>query len=376
VLLAAVGTVIGSMLALLRTPAGFPIDGLTTMRITLPLQRYDADARTQFFTTLLERVRALPGVDSATVALQHAPFVFSTARFEIDGQPAGERLPTAFTTVTDARYPETFGIPMRAGRWLDERAAGGSPREVVINDVAAQRYFGEASPIGRRIRIAPPAGDHAWATITGVLAGVRNRGLAAPPAAEIFLPLAQAPERRRSQLHLVVRAAADVPVVRPVQQIVRGLDADLPVYSIATVAQLYDEGLRLRRVSVLLLGAFAALTVALAALGIYGVLSHTVAARTREIGIRLALGARGGQVRWLIARQALLPSLAGIVLGVGLALLTRQVAASLLFGLRTSTLAVAVGAAIVLLVAACAGYVPSRRAARVDPTVTLATPIS
>ncbi len=350
---------------LLLVEPGFNVDGLVAMRLTLPGQRYDGDARTAFFEALTEQARTLPGVTHATVGLQYPPGVFSTSQFEIESStPRSDgTLPSAFHTVAGATYLQTLGIPLKQGRWLDDRATMNAPLEIVINEAAARRYFGDKDAIGRRIRIVGQGSDGRWAEIVGVAADVRNRGIVSQPAPEIFTSLRQAPERRRTQLFLVIRATTpSAGIVSAVRQIVRRMDPDQPVYGVSTVAAGFQAGLATRRATASLLNWSAALALGLAALGIYGMLSHSVTERRREIGLRMALGAGRRQVSVLVIRQALVPAFAGVAIGTLAIYAFSQTLAIWVYGVSPEPMILSVVAFAVLLLAAVAAVLPARRA--------------
>jgi hypothetical protein len=344
------------------------------MRITLPPQRYDGDARIRFFESLLERVRALPETAAAAVAMQYPPNAFTTSQFAIEGRDASGALPSAFHTVASSDLLQTLQVPLAAGRWLKDDAPIAAPLEVVINQVAADRYFPDGA-IGRRIRIAGPGGDPRWAAIVGVTAAVRNRGPAAEPQPEIFTSLRQAPERRRSQLYLLVRSrqpdAAAGGIAAAVRTIVRGMDPDQPVYGVSPVERNFAAALGSRRAAAQLLVAFADVALGLAALGIYGVLSYTVSLRTREIGLRMALGAGRRGLTRLVVSQAFVPVAIGLAAGCAAFLAFERSISAFLYGVSGGAGAVGAVAALTAVVAAGATFLPARRATRVDPLVAL-----
>lgn len=355
---------------ILRTDPGFDPDRLVMMRLTLPLPKYAGTAAMSFFDRLVEGAEALPSVEHATLSNQPPPGLFSRAQFAIDGEPAqrDDSLPSAFYTTAGPSYRETIGMQLVRGRWFDERADRGGPREVVINEATAGRFFADQNPIGRRIRLVGAVSDGAWAEIVGVTADVRNRGLALAPAPEIIGSVRQIPDRRQSQLFLVVRARQTTDgVVGDVRRVVSGLDAGQPVYAITTVAQQFQAGVAQRRAAGRVLLVFCVLALGIAALGIYGVLSHSIGERTREIGVRIALGAPASRVRLMVVSQALWPAAAGIAAGIAALLAGTNVLANWVFGVTPEPVAIGAMSLLICVVALAASALPAWRASRVDP---------
>lgn len=369
--LASTVLLVRSSAALARVDPMFDPSNLVTMRVSLPLQQYDGARAVQFFDDVLDRLRAVPTVVHATAALQHAPFAFSTARFEIAGRAPGRdgELPSAFVTVTASDYLETFGIPLERGRWLLDRADERAPLEAVVNAAAASRYFGGASAIGQRLRVRGQGWGDGWMEIVGVAGNVRNRGLAADPHPEILVSVRQAPARRRSQLYIVARTQGEVGVaVSAVRNIVRELDPELPVYGVSSVEQIFQSNLTSRRLAAWTLSGFGVLAVLLSGLGVYALLSRGMVSRRREIGIRLALGAAPGAVRRLVARDALVPVMCGLLGGALAAWAGGRAIASAMFGLHPDGAAVASAVAILAAASAAGAVLPARRAVRVPPS--------
>jgi putative ABC transport system permease protein len=352
----------------LSTEPGFDNRGVMVMRLTLPLPKYDGPRAMAFFDALVERVGALPSVSSVSLSNQPPPGLFSRAQFAIEGQPEPEQLPSAFFTTAGPRYGETLGLELRHGRWFDARAGRDGVREVVINEPAAQRFFPGENPVGRQVRITPPHSDGRPMAIVGVVRAVRNRGLVPDPAPEIIGSVRQIPDRRQSQLYLVVRARQDTaPLLGDVRGVIAGLDPEQPVYAVSTIASQYETGVAARRATALLLSIFAALALALACLGVYGVMSRSVAARTREIGIRAALGARAPVLGRMIVFDALRPVCSGLLFGALTLVLGRQVLASWVYGVRPEAAPIALTASALAAVALLAAALPAWRASRIDP---------
>ncbi len=361
-------------LRLLQVERGFDDANLLTARFTLPLTKYDGTTALQFFDTLLERTRALPAVSGATLSNQPPPGVFSRSQFEIVGsaQAADGRTPSMFYSTVGSDYPATMDVRLLAGRWLNDAAEASAPREVVINQTLAQRYFPGEDPVGRRIRVLGAANDGMPADIVGVVADVRNAGLVGQVQPEMFASVRQIPDRRRTQVYLVVRTRGEATAILPdVRAIVRSIDPGQPMYAIGTVAEQYAAGVGTRRAAAGVLMVFSALALGLAALGIFGVLSHAVNARTREIGLRVALGADRASVTRLMLGQALRPVAAGLIAGVAVVFGAQQALAAWLYGTTPEALPLAGVAGVVLAVSLAASAWPIRRAARLSPLVAL-----
>jgi predicted permease len=358
---------------LLHVDPGFRTSNLLTMRLTLPAQRYAGDAGRVFFETLLERVRALPDTAAATIALQYPPHVFSTSQFALESRSLDEAdaLPTGFHTIAGAGFLETLGVPLKAGRWLDDDAPFAAPLEVVLNDTAADRYFGDVSPLGKRIRIVGAGFENRWAEIVGVVASVRNRGSSAEPQPELFTSLRQAPERRRSQLFLIVRSNGAPDALASIRRIVAGIDPEQPVYAVSSVQAGFSNGLLPRRIAARLLTIFSLLAIGMAALGVYGTLSHIVAERRQEIGLRLSLGAQRRDVLVMVLRQSLTVASAGAVAGAALSFALTEWASSRLFGVRPELKTIVTASAVIVVIALLASTLPALRASRVNPLVAL-----
>jgi putative ABC transport system permease protein len=270
-------------------------------------------------------------------------------------------------------YFRAMRIPVRRGRGFTAADRDGAPRVAVINEAMARRFFPGEDPVGRRVDFrvgdadepAPPGRQ-----IVGVVGDVRHQGLAQPPGPEIYLPYGQEP---LSLVALVVRTASPPEAMATaVKSAVWAVDPEQPVLAVMGLDRLAAESLALRRVSTMSLGAFAAIALALSALGLYGVMSFSVAGRTREIGVRMALGARRGQILAMVLGQGLAVTGLGVAVGLAGALALTRVLASLLFGVSpTDAASLAAVAVLLVSVALAASYVPARRATRVDPITAL-----
>jgi putative ABC transport system permease protein len=288
--------------------------------------------------------------------------------FQIEGRPprpAGEGLNTNFNLVSP-NYFRALGVPVKSGRHFDGRDAAGATEVVVINEAMARRFWPDEDPLGKRLRI----GENPWRTIVGVVGDVKNDGLGAETRPEMFYPLAQSP---LPFMTLVVRSDTDpAALAAAVRGAVREVDKEQPVYDVKTMEQRVNESVSSQRLTALLVGLFAALAVTLAAVGIYGVISYTVTQRTHEIGVRVALGARGVDVLRLVVAQGMRLVLAGVGLGIVGALALTRLVSSFFFGVSAADPAVYGGVSLLLVaVALLACLIPARRAAKTDPMVAL-----
>lgn len=370
VLLAGSGLLVSSFVKLGRVEPGFEPANVLTMRLTLAWQRYDRTAIEPFFQELRERVGAIAGVSDVATTSQFAPLVFSRNQFVIEGavSTAESALPVAYTTVASPGYFDALRIPLSRGRAFTEADRAGTPLVAVINEAAAQRYFPGQQALGRRIRLLN--GD--WIEIVGVVGSTRNVGLERDPEPELFASTLQQ-SGLSNQMFLVVRTEGSPRSVLPaIREAVHSLDPEQPVYLVRTLEEAISGTQTPRRVSMAALTAFGVFALLLAAVGIYAVVAYAASQRTREIGVRMALGAESAQVRRLVVRQALVPVGIGVVIGMVAAAGFGRVMSSLLFGVSGND-PVALGSAGLLLsaAAALASYLPALRASGLDPVTAL-----
>jgi putative ABC transport system permease protein len=280
--------------------------------------------------------------------------------------------PRPLTTLVTPGYFETLGIPLLAGRAFDGSDGADTPLVVVVNEAAAARYYPGSSPVGRRVKVGGPEDDSPWLEIVGVVGSTQNRGLERDPDPEVFA-LHEQVGQEQNQLFLLLRAESEPRALLPaVRALVAEMDPDQPVYGIQTVSEAFASSIASRRATTLLLSIFGGFALALAAVGIYAVVSFTVSERTQEIGLRVALGADAAGVRWLVVRQALLPVLIGAVVGLGLTVPLGAGLQAILFEISgTDPLTLASVAALLVGVAAMASFVPAWRASRLDPVEAL-----
>jgi predicted permease len=372
VLLVSCGLLLRSLDRLQRVDPGLAAAEIVGFRVTLPQERYGPAARMPFFRELQERVSRLPGVASATVVDQYPPIAFSRIRFRIVGETRrADELPSALLTGVTPPYLGTVGGRLLSGRFLAEDDGIGRPWVAVVNETAAKRYFGGPAAVGRAFEFDDD-GRALRVEVVGVVADARNRGLDRGADPEIFISLLQNPNPPNQHFVLVRARTEPLSLVPALRAQVKGLDPEQPIYAVQTVEQaLESQGLP-RRVASSLLLALTAVALVLAGTGIYAVVSHATAARTREIGVRIALGAREAQVRGLVVRQALWPATLGGALGLSAAVFVAKGLGGLLYGTRPSDpLTLAAACALLVLLAAAASDGPARRAARVDPVSAL-----
>jgi putative ABC transport system permease protein len=374
-LLIGAGLLLRSLQRLTNVDPGFRPASVVAIGLPLPQPQYGAAAKqTGFYQQLLERVRTAPGVEAAG-AVFPVPLSGSSAgaTFSIDGRPAGPR--GANSTVLSWATPgyfATMGIPVVEGRAITDQDRDGAPPVVVVNRAFVRRYFPGQSPIGQRIKLTDDPADTTagWMTIAGVAADTRPASLDKAPAPEVFLPHLQNPWPSMS---LVIRThGRPEAAVAAVRREIAALDPNLPVDKVRPLREIVDKAVAEPRFRTLLLGLFATLALVLAAVGIYGVISFTVARRTREVGVRMALGATPGDVVRLFVRRGLRPVLVGLLVGTGASLALARVLRGLLFDVE-ATDPVTFAAVIVVLagVATLASWVPARRATRVQPATAL-----
>ena len=375
VLLVGAGLLLRSFVRLQRTDAGFSPERILTARVTLPRSSYQEPERQAVFAEgLLERLGALPGVQSAALASE-APLSDGASywAFALEGvePPPPEAVQDAVVFRASAGYFETFGIPLVKGRLIAPSDRADAPPVAVVSEAMARRYWPAANPVGRRITFGNPADTAStWLTVIGVVGDVRQEGPTVPAYPQIYVPLAQV--GARSMLMALRTGGEPLALVPSVKAAVSALDAGLALSRVATMEQRVAGALARPRVNALVLAGFAATALLLAAVGLYGVIAYGVVQRSRELGIRLALGAKGDDVVRLVLQGAVLPVVGGVLLGLAGALAAGRLHGSLLYGVpSTDPLTFAVVTGFLLSVALLASWVPARRAARADPMTAL-----
>jgi predicted permease len=366
VLLIGAGLLVRSLTQLQRTDLGYSLDSVLTFELNLGGPRYNSsEVQDQFFDALYSRIAALPGVvavgGSGNIPLRGG----SSASLAIDGRPVPEgRLPeVGYQPVSDDLF-KAMGIPLKSGRAFGASDHNTAPRVAMVSEGLAKAQWPNANPIGARIRLGPnPASP--LHEIVGVVGDVRM-GVSEPPRPTVYV---SARQDHWGGAAIVVRTTGDPMALLPaVRREVRAIDATLPVTSASSMRQAQAERLTDRRLPMQLMAAFALLALALAAVGVYGVMAYSVASRTREIGVRVALGAQPRNVFGMVVRQGLGPAAVGLALGLVGAVALGGVLRKLLYGVAPTDPATFAAVTVVLLaVAVAACLVPARRALKVDP---------
>jgi len=376
VLLVGAGLALRSFVKLQRVDTGFDTENVLTFQLRLFGKRYqDAKSVRDFYQQLIERLEAQPGVEAAGAVLIRPlegvigwDVPYATANQSPD-EAKRNRVPN-FEVVTP-HYFRSVGLPLKVGREFTERDTEESPKVVIISEAMAQSIFAPGvDPVGQRLRLFDPTDpDNSWRTVVGVVGDARYREVR-DARWDVYVPYRQFAFPVR---YITVRTASDPAAFSAVvRREVAALDPQQAVTSVKTTAQLFSENVARPRFNSLLLGLLAALAALLAALGIYGVISYAVAQRTREIGVRIALGAQRGDVLRLVFKQGLTLIVSGIVIGLVGAFLLSRLMESLLFGISATDPATFIVVSLLLVVVALlACYIPARRAMKVDPMVAL-----
>jgi putative ABC transport system permease protein len=371
VLLVGAGLMTRSFAQLMRVSPGFEPSNLLAVQIYLPQTKYkDAASRMRFYKEALGRIDGLPGVRSAAAvsALPMYPVGIDFALpFTIEGKapPTSGEEPRADIRIATPRYFETMKIPMIKGRPIDERDLPGRPGAMVINETMARRYFPGEDPIGRVVK-----NPHGTAEVVGIAGDVKHYGLDGGPRAELFMPAWQQP---LNGMAFVVRTASDPSnFIEPIRRSIAAIDAEQPIYDSSAMVDVVARSVFLPRISMVLLATFAALALVLAVVGIFGVVSYSVAERTREIGVRMALGANAGDTLRLVLGRSMALVAAGTVVGLVAAVALTRAITGLLYQVSPLDPIVFGGVSILLAAAGLlASVIPARRATRVDPLVAL-----
>ncbi|HKP85676.1 MAG TPA: ABC transporter permease, partial [Blastocatellia bacterium] len=372
------GLMIKSLTRVLEVDPGFQQQNLLTLRMALPVVNYRELPQVRaFFRQAIQKIEEIPGVVSAggvtglpMLAIGQSNPVIIEGRSVSPGQAN----PVSDRRVTTSNYLKTMGIPLIKGRYFTDQDNAEGPPVAIVDEAFARDFWPDEDAIGKRISFEGGPNNPRWREIVGVVGQVKNYGLDIDPKRQIYSPHLQSSAR---DMGLVVRTQGDPRgVAEAVRSAIQSIDPDQPIFRVSTMDQIIRDSTTPRRFSTVLLGIFAAVALALTALGLYGVMSYSVTQRTQEIGIRMAMGAQRGDVLKMVIKQAMLMTLVGVVLGLALSLVLALLLASrmteLLFNVSAidpvtfAIIPLVIGAAALL-----ASYIPARRATKVDPIIAL-----
>jgi putative ABC transport system permease protein len=366
VLLVGAGLLMRSFAHLLSIDMGFRPERVLTVQVPLSSKKYNDRAKVAFYEQALERVRALPGARSAAGA-EVLPIEGKGANIEfaVEGRPWSGSGAFVGTRIVTPGYFETMGIPLLKGRGLDIQDDSKAPDVAVINETMASTCWPGEDPIGGRFRLNP-RGNSPWITVIGVVHDVKHFGLDGKKWPEAYYPQRQT---GWPSMRLVVRTAADPIALLPaIRDVIRGIDPAVPVAEVRSMDQVVADSVAPRKLSMVLVVSFAALALALASIGLYGVIAYSVTQRRHELGVRMALGAGRGDVLRMVGARGLLLTVVGLAAGIGASLAATRFLSDMLFGVTPiDPLTYASVAVILLFTASAAVYIPARRATRIDP---------
>ncbi len=371
-LLITAGLFLQSLSRAMRIDPGFDPRGAVSASFDLNLQSYSAARRDAFVAQLLDRALTAPGVASAAVGTN---LPLSGQSYGADVVAETKTQPAhATSTKISPRYFETLRVPLVRGRDFSAADAFDAPRVAIVNETLARRLWPGEDAIGKRLRVASANAKQLepWREVVGVVRDTQGAYLTESAHGEYYVSLRQDPD---GQLTVIARSTGNTPALAllpSIEGIVRDLDRDLPLFQAQTLDENVRHAVRLRRASASLIAVFGMLTLLLASIGVYGVAAHNVTRRTREIGIRMSLGARATDVLRLFVRESLSLSLIGVLMGLAISAAVSRILTSFLFGLTAmDALTFAAASTILCMVALAASYIPARRAAHVDPLVAL-----
>jgi len=373
VLLIGAGLLLRSFQRVLETDPGFQPDHVLTASLSLPKSQYGSEAQLRsFYQQIMQRLQQLPGA-KVTGASTNLPLeVSSNEVFTPEGAEtqSGANLNICNSSITLGQYFQTIGVPLLQGRDFTEQDTENSTPVVIVSQLIVERYWKNQDAIGKRLKLGPPDSNSPWLTVVGIVGDVKQGPLDAETTPHVYRPYAQEPVR---SLNFVARSVGEPASLAPaLRAAIWSLDPQLVMSRVRTMEQVIKESTSPRRFNLFLLGAFAVLAMALSAIGIYGVISYSVARRSHEIGIRMALGAQTSDIITLILRQALWLLGIGVAIGVGGALVLTRFLSSFLYGIRPTDPVTFVGVVVILTgIGLLASYIPARRATAVDPMSTL-----
>jgi predicted permease len=374
-LLVGAGLLLRSFQQLLAVDPGFRSESVLSFRVSLPERSYESDtSQRNFVAALDERLCALPGVRQAAMVsalpLDGSDFTLS---FTVRGRPplAPQDQPSTQVVAATPQFFGTIGIPVQRGRAFTRDAQPGTAKEIVVSREFVRRYFPNEDPLGHYVDLGwSRDGDRRGGTIVGIVGDVKEGALDQDTPPLVYLPYAQAP---LANLRIVLRTSVPpLSLTRAVHGAVSDIDRELPVFAVRSLQDYVTTSIGPQRFYATLVGIFALVALALAAVGLYGVIAYAVSQRTHELGVRIALGATGQRIAAMVVSQGIALTLGGVVIGVAAALIVTRVLQTLLFGVSAfDPLTFGVVLGLLVVVAAVSSYVPARRAARVDPLIAM-----
>jgi predicted permease len=375
ILLVMAGLMVRSFAKLTNIDTGMDSKNVLSMRINRsPAKSKDGAQNAVFFQQVIDQVKTVPGVEGVAVA-SHMPFVFTedwTVTIDSKAIPDGMQTQNVDTRTISSDFFSVMRIPLLAGEYFSPQDGPEATPVIIINQTMARRFFPNEDPIGKRMKIGAANSKSPWFAVKGVVGDSAQGALDAAVKPEAYFALGQMAGRYR-RMNLAVRTSVDPKsLVASIQKAIREVDTNQPVYQIQTMTELINDSVGTRRFALLILIMFASLALVLAATGIYGVISYSVAQRTQEIGIRVALGARAVDVLRMIVGQSMRFVISGVVIGLAAAFALTRLMTSLLFGVTPTDALTFIAVTLTLLVISLiASYVPARRATQIDPLVAL-----
>jgi putative ABC transport system permease protein len=372
VLLVGAGLLARTLVALRRVDPGFDATNVISAEFRLPVAKYKSDEeKIAFMTNALAAIRKVPGVTNAAM-VQAVPLSgnFGRVTYELDGQPVPATKPASLANVVSDGFFRTLRMPINAGRDFDANDRLSAPMVAIVSEEFARQAWPGQDPLGHRVKIDGP--PDAWVTVVGVVPDVKQHSLNDPASAMIYQPMLQSPDIFNS---VVARTRGDPDALgSAVRAAIWSVDRDQPVWKVRSLESLVNRDIAPRSFALTLAGVFAVIAVVLAAIGVYGVMSYLLAQRTREVGIRMALGARESQVVRLVVRRGARVIAVAVIIGSVAALLAARLLRSQLYGVEAADPLTFLAVSVLLgAIALLATYIPARRAARVDPMIALRT---
>ena len=374
VLLTGAGLFARSLMKLQSEDVGFDRNNMLLVDIDPRLAGYKPTELAGLYQQIVDRVSTVPNVQSVSMAT-YAPLSGSqrSSSIKVPGLVTDESQPDVEDVLAGPKYAETMGMPLLRGRDLEVRDTATGPRVAIVNQTFAEAYFKGQDALGKQFSFDDDTDNGALLEIVGIVGDIKSEDTREPARPAVYRPIIQIPNQAAYSVTLQIRTKNDpTPTVAPVRQMLNQIDDKLPIFNVRTMHEQIRMELDQDRLIAQLVSFFGGLALVLACIGLYGVMAHGVARRTNEIGIRMALGAQGGNIAWMVLRETLVLVIAGLVLGVPAALLSARLIATQLFGLSPTDPLTLIGAGVVLtFVALLAGYIPARRASRVDPLTAL-----